>query len=81
MIVELASFDGFYAVSHISSLQYLCPPTKGEGGHISFSADPGCRRRQDRFLHARYLLNQLMECHQTCMELSLGQALELIRFW
>ena len=33
----------------------LCPPTKGEGGHISFSADPGRRRRRDTFLSTIFL--------------------------
>ena len=37
-------------------------------------------RRRDRFLYARYVLNQWMECHQTCMDLSLGQTYRLIRF-
>ena len=55
-------------------------PTKGEGGHIGFSAGP-CRRWHDKFLYPRYLLNQLMEFHETCMDISLGQALELTRFW
>ena len=27
------------------------PPTKGEGGHISFSADPGRRRRRDSLVY------------------------------
>ena len=27
--------------------QELCPHTKDEGGHISFSADPACRCRRD----------------------------------
>ena len=36
----------------------LCPPTKDEGGgHIGFSADPGCRRRRDS-LYPPYFLNQ-----------------------
>ena len=29
------------------------PPTKGEGGHISFSADPG--RRSDKFVSTIFL--------------------------
>ena len=32
-------------------------------------------------LSSRFLLNQLAEFHQTCMNLSLGQAKELIKFW
>ena len=31
-------------------------------------------RRRDRFLYPQYLFNQWMECHQTCMDISLGQA-------
>ena len=34
--------------THFSSLQiFLCSPTTGEGGHISFSADPGRQCRRD----------------------------------
>ena len=60
------------------------PPTKGEGGHIniSFSADP---RRQFRCLpdslYPPYFLNQWVEFYQTCIDTSLGQAKELIKFW
>ena len=32
------------------------------------------RRWRDRFLYQRYLLNQLMEFHQTCLDISLGHA-------
>ena len=32
------------------------------------------RRRRDRFFYVWYLLNQWMECHQTCMDISLGHA-------
>ena len=32
-------------------------------------------------LSSRFLLNQLAEFHQTCMNLSLGQDKELLRFW
>ena len=54
----------------------LRPPTKGEGGHIGFSADPvgvgvGVGVTD---LYPRYLLNQLMEFHQICLDISLGQA-------
>ena len=31
-------------------------------------------------LYKQYLLNRGMECHQTCMDISLGQAQELIKF-
>ena len=34
----------------------------------------------DKFLYPRYLLTQPMEFHQICLNISLGQALELIRF-
>ena len=30
-------------------------PTKDEGGHISFIADPGRRRRRDKFLSTIFL--------------------------
>ena len=69
----------FYKGNFFFFFLELCPPTKGEGGHIVFNADPECWR--DSFLHAQYLLNQWMELHQTCMDTSLGQVLELIRFW
>ena len=52
--------------------------SKGEGGHNSFSANPGCRRDS---LYPPYFLNQWMEFYQTCMDTSLGQAKELIKFW
>ena len=65
----------------IGSLELLlCTATKGEGGHISFSADPGRRRRRDSLV-SPYLLNQWVEFYQTCMDISLGQAKELIKFW
>ena len=50
-------------------------PTKGEGGHISFSADPG--RRRDS-LYPPYFLKQWVEFYQTCLDTLLGQAKELI---
>ena len=61
---------------------FLCPPTKGEGGwggHIGFSADPGRQRRHDS-LYPPYFVNQWGEFYQTCMDTSLGQAKELIKF-
>ena len=30
-------------------------PTKGEGGHINFSADPGRRRRRDSLVSTIFL--------------------------
>ena len=65
---------------HHSSLHNYVPPTKGEGGHISFSVDPGRRRRRDS-LYLPYFLNQWVEFYQTCMDTSLGQAKKLIKFW
>ena len=62
----------------------FCLPTKGERGHIDFSADPVgvgvgvgvsvgvCVVVTD--LYPLYLLNQLMEFHQICLDISLGQA-------
>ena len=52
-------------------------------GHIGFSADPvgegiGFGLTD---LYPPYFLNQLMELHQICLDISLGQAKELIRFW
>ena len=35
----------------------------------------------DKFLYSRYLLNQWMDFLQTCIDTSLFQAKELIRFW
>ena len=49
----------------------------GGGGHIGFRANPG--RRRDR-LYPSYFLNQWEEFYQTCMDTSLGQAKELIKF-
>ena len=54
------------------------PPPKVKGGHISFSADPGRRRRRDS-LYPPYLLNQRVEFYQTCMDTSLD-AKELMTF-
>ena len=59
--------------------QKLCSPTKSEGGHISFSAAPGRQRRRDN-LYPPYFLSQWVEFYQTCMDTSLGQAKELIKF-
>ena len=64
----------------------LCPPTKGEAGHISFSADPGHRRRRRRWrdsLNSTISLESMggVEFQQTCMDTSLEQAKELIKFW
>ena len=63
----------------------IISPTKGEGGHIGFSVDPvgvgvgvGVGVTD---LYPRYLLNRLMEFHQICLDILLGQAQELIRFW
>ena len=61
------------AIEDILTKNYVPPPPK-VSGHISFSADSERRRQRDRFLNARYLLNQWMICHQTCMDILLGQA-------
>ena len=59
-------------------------PTKGEEGHISFSADPGRRHRREKFVSI-ILLESVGggggEYYQTCMDTILGQAKELIKFW
>ena len=34
---------------------YYVPPTKGEGGHISFSADPGRWRWLNKFVSTIFL--------------------------
>ena len=63
----------------LSCMVELCPPTKGEGGHMSVSADPGHRRlRRLDSLYPPYFLNQCVEFYQTCMGTSVGQAKELI---
>ena len=36
---------------------------------------------RDNFLYAQYLMTQWFEFHQTCMDVSLRQVEELIRFW
>ena len=60
----------------------LCRPFKGEGGHINFSADPGCWRRCRRdSLYPPYFFNQWMEFYQTGTDTLLGQTKELILFW
>ena len=46
----------------------MSPPPSTEG----FSADPFGVGVTD--LYPRYLLNQLMEFHQICLDISLGQA-------
>ena len=44
---------------HQSCKQYdnydYVPPSKGEGGHISFSVDPWRRRRHDKFVSTIFL--------------------------
>ena len=54
------------------------PLTKGEGGHIGFSivrVGIGVPVGVDfPLLLPRYLLNQWVECHRLCMDVSLGQA-------
>ena len=65
----------------VSCFKYLgvimSPPTKGEGegGHIGFSVDPigVCWHWHEKFLYPHFL-NQLMEFHQTILDISLGQA-------
>ena len=60
-------------------------PSRGEGENVSFSVDPvGVGVHVGigvPLLEPRYLLNQLVEFHQTCMDILLEQALELSRFW
>ena len=36
-----------HKICFYTEIWLIYPPTKGEGGHISFSADPGRRRRRD----------------------------------
>ena len=60
------------------------PPTGRVGEYIVFGADPigvsvGVCIRFFVFLH--YLLNQLMDFDQTCIDTLFGGGEELIRFW
>ena len=48
-----------------------------KGGHTGFSADPG--RRRDS-LYPPHFMNQWGKFYQTCMDTSMGQAKELIKF-
>ena len=48
-------------------------PTKDEGGHIGVSAYP-VGVGVTRLLYPHNLLNQLMEFHQICLDISLRQA-------
>ena len=62
----------------------LCPPTEGEGGG-TYCFCCGSRRRRpmrrrDTFLLARYLMNYWVEYNQICMDITLGQDEERIRF-
>ena len=68
------SISGIFFIDAI-----VMSPTKGEGGHISFSVDHRRRRRRDS-LYPPYFLYQWVEFYQTCMDTSLGQAKELIKF-
>ena len=46
-------YSTFYRGNDLSRFDCLImppPPPKGEGGHISFSADPGRLRRRDSFV-------------------------------
>ena len=53
------------------------PPPPPQTGYIVFGADPvGVR-----FISVHYLLNQLMDFGQTCIDTLLGEGGELIRFW
>ena len=52
-------------------------PTPKVRGLFGFSADPG--RRHDS-LYPPYFLNQWGEFYRNCMDTSLGQAKELIKF-
>ena len=63
---------------------HYVPPPKVRGGHIGFSADPGHQRQRLRLRdswYPPYFLNQWVKFYQTCMDTSLGQAKELIKFW
>ena len=73
------STETYDFLKQILFLKLLCPITKGEGGHIGFSADPGRRRRLGS-LYPPYFLNQWVELYHTCMDTSLGQAKGLIKF-
>ena len=63
----------------MSQLILLCPPNLEGGGYIVFGADPVgvgvCF-----FIFVHYLLNQLMDFEQTCIDTLLGEVEELIRF-
>ena len=78
----------FHCLSFPGKRYLLCPPTKGEvggggGGDIGFSSDPVSTGIGVGMtgLYPRYLLNHLMEIHQICLDISMGQAEEQIRFW
>ena len=58
------------------------PPSNSEdGGHIVFGADPVGVGVGIRFHFGHYLLNQLMDSDQTCIDTLFGNEKELIRFW
>ena len=58
----------------------IMSPTKDMGTFWFQCGSHWCRRpcrrwrRRDKFLYSRYLLNQLTEFHQICLDISLGQA-------
>ena len=60
----------------------LCPPTKCEEGHISFSADPGRQRRRDSLVSTIFLESMggiLPDLHGYIIGTS--QAKEWSKFW
>ena len=66
------------------NIKFSClgSPTKGEGVHVGFSADPGRRRQRRRdSLYPPYFLNQWVEFCYTCKGASVEQVKRLIKFW
>ena len=56
-------------------------PFNGERGHTGFSADPIGVGVSIPILELTISFEPMDGIHQTCMDIPLGQAVELIRFW
>ena len=57
------------------------PPTRRKGGIYCFDRIPSALALASAFISVHYLLNQLMDFDQTCIDTLFGNGKEMIRFW
>ena len=69
-------------LQEINNGMMVCPPNPEDGDIYFFLVRiPSALASASAFISVHYLLNQLMDFDQTCIDTLFGNGKELIRFW